>query len=72
MKIPAEELLLSLKNSDKKCYFSMLVRIEKRYDVKIALENSNMIVKMCKLYDELVQKQGKSWDYFEKEFLKNE
>lgn len=72
MKLPLDELLELLKHSEKKCHFTMMVRIEKKYSAEVALHNANTIVKMCEMYNKLVIQSGKSWDIFKKKFLESQ
>ena len=71
MLLNKEQLIDLLEESPKKCFFSMMITVEKKYGVEYVLENVNGIRQLIDLYIDQVDNYKKTWDIFKKEWLKN-
>lgn len=71
MLLDKEQLIDLLEESPKKCFFSMMVMVEKKYGVEHVLENIKGIRQLTDFYIDQVDNYKKTWDIFKKEWLKN-
>lgn len=71
MLLDKKQLIDLLEESPKKCFFSMMIMVEKKYGVEHVLENVNGIRQLTDFYIDQVDNYKKTWDIFKKEWLKN-